>query len=120
MFSRMTSAFLNRWIESLSETNRCKEQYPVCIREVYKAALKDFNDEELGIVKLKNPWGNVVIPRSDIPVKRAISASMLRKFFHVVPGRSRFTHPLMEVGQDVALISFCMCGLNAVDIFNGE
>jgi site-specific recombinase XerD len=120
MFSRMTSAFLNRWIESLSETNRCKEQYPVCIREVYKAALKDFNDEELGIVKLKNPWGNVVIPRSDIPVKRAISASMLRKFFHVVPDRSRFTHPLMEVGQDVALISFCMCGLNAVDIFNAR
>ena len=26
----------------------------------------------------------------------------------------------MEVGQDVALISFCMCGLNAVDIFNAK
>lgn len=25
MFSRLTSAFLNRWIESLSNTNRCKE-----------------------------------------------------------------------------------------------
>lgn len=120
MFSRMTSAFLNRWIESLSETNRCKEQYPVCIREVYKAALKEFNDEELGINKIKNPWGNVVIPRSDIPEKRAIPASMLRKFFNVVPDRSRFTNPLMEVGQDVALISFCMCGLNAVDIFNAK
>ena len=120
MFSRLTSAFLNRWIESLSETNRCKEQYPVCMREVYKAALKEFNDEELGIVKLKNPWSNVVIPRSDIPEKRAIPASMLRKFFNVVPDRSRFTHPLMEVGQDVALISFCMCGLNAVDIFNAK
>ena len=120
MFSRLTSAFLNRWIESLSETNRCKEQYPVCMREVYKAALKEFNDEELGIVKLKNPWRNVVIPRSDIPEKRAITASMLRKFFNVVPDRSRFTNPLMEVGQDVALISFCMCGLNAVDIFNAQ
>ena len=120
MFSRLTSAFLNRWIESLSETNRCKEQYPVCMREVYKAALKEFNDEELGIVKLKNPWSNVVIPRSDIPEKRAITASMLRKFFNVVPDRSRFTNPLMEVGQDVALISFCMCGLNAVDIFNAQ
>ena len=107
MFSRMTSAFLNRWIESLSETNRCKEQYPVCIREVYKAALKEYNDEEQGISLLKNPWGNVVIPRSDIPEKRAID-------------RSRFTNPLMEVGQDVALISFCLCGLNAVDIFNAE
>lgn len=84
MFSRLTSAFLNRWIESLSETNRCKEQYPVCIREIYKAAMKEYNDEEQGIVKLKNPWCNVVIPRSDIPEKRAIPASMLRKFFNVV------------------------------------
>ena len=102
MFSRITSSFLNRWIESLSDTNRCKEQYPVCMREVYKAAMKEFNDEELGIVKLKNPWTNVSIPKSDIPEKRAITASMLRKFFNVVPDRSRFTNPLMEVGQDVA------------------
>ena len=120
MFSRLTSAFLNRWIESLAETNRCKEQYPVCMREVYKAALKEFNDEELGITKLKNPWTNVKIPRSDIPEKRAIPASKLRAFFNVVPDRSRFTNPLMEVGQDVALISFGMCGLNAVDIFNAK
>ena len=49
-----------------------------------------------------------------------IPASKLRAFFNVVPDRSKFTHPLMEVGQDVALISFCMCGLNAVDIFNAK
>ena len=120
MFSRLTSAFLNRWIDNLASTNRCKEQYPVCMREVYKAAMREFNDEEKGIVKLKNPWTNVVIPRSDVPEKRAITASMLRKFFNVVPDRSRFTNPLMEVGQDVALISFCLCGLNAVDIFNAK
>ena len=120
MFSRMTSAFLNRWIESLSETKSCKKQYPICIREIYKAAMKEFNDEELTITKIKNPWSNVEIPKSDIPEKRAIKASMLRKFFNVVPDRSRFTNPLMEVGQDVALISFCMCGLNAVDIFNAR
>lgn len=28
-----------------------------------------------------------------------------------------FTHPLLELGQDVALISFCMCGINSVDLF---
>ena len=120
MFSRLTSAFLNRWIESLSTTTRSKEQYPVCMREVYKAARREFNDEERGILKLKNPWSNVAIPRSDVPEKRAIPASKLRAFFNVVPDRSKFTHPLMEVGQDVALISFCMCGLNAVDIFNAK
>jgi integrase len=120
MFSRLTPAFLNRWIECLSTTNRCKEQYPVCLREVYKAAMREFNDEERGIIKLKNPWNNVTIPRSDVPQKRAIPASKLRAFFNVMPDRSRFTNPLMEVGQDVALISFGMCGLNAVDIFYAE
>lgn len=120
MFSRLTSAFLNRWIDSLSSTTRSKEQYPVCMREVYKAARREFNDEERGILKLNNPWRNVTIPRSDVPEKRAIPASKLRAFFNVVPDRSRFTNPLMEVGQDVALISFCMCGLNAVDIFNAK
>ena len=90
------------------------------MREVYKAAMREFNDEEQGIVRLKNPWSNVKIPKADEPVKRAIPASMLRKFFNVVPDRSRFSHPLMEVGQDVALISFCMCGLNAIDIFYAE
>ena len=90
------------------------------MREVYKAARREFNDEERGILKLKNPWSNVTIPRSDVPEKRAIPASKLRAFFNVVPDRSRFTNPLMEVGQDVALISFCMCGLNAVDIFNAK
>ena len=119
-FSHLTSAFLNRWIESLSDTNRCKEQYPVCMREVYKAAIRDFNDEELGIVKLKNPWAKVKIPKSDVPQKRAIPASKLRAFFNVIPDRSRFTNPLMELGQDVALISFCLCGLNSVDIFNAK
>ena len=63
----MTSAFLNRWIASLSETNRCKEQYPVCIREVYKAALKEFNDEEQGIARLKNPGEMLQFPEVTYP-----------------------------------------------------
>ena len=45
---------------------------------------------------------------------------MLRKFFAVVPDFSRFTHPLQELGQDVALISFCMCGINSIDLFYAE
>ena len=117
LFSRLTSAFLNRWIESLSTTNRCKEQYPVCIREVYKAAMLEYNDEERGIQLITNPWPKITIPKEDTPNKRAISPNMLRRFFAVVPDFSRFTHPLQELGQDVALISFCMCGINSIDLF---
>ena len=45
---------------------------------------------------------------------------MLRRFFAVVPDFSRFTHPLQELGQDIALISFCMCGINSIDLFYAE
>ena len=117
MFSQLTYSFLSRWIDSLSQTARSKNKYPINIRQIHKAAMLEYNDEERGILLIANPWPKITIPKEDTPSKRAISPNMLRKFFAVVPDFSRFTHPLQELGQDVALISFCMCGINSVDLF---
>ena len=120
MFSQLTFSFLSRWIDSLSQTARSKNKYPINIRQIHKAAILEYNDEERGIQLITNPWPKITIPKEDTPNKRAISPSMLRKFFAVVPDFSRFTHPLQELGQDVAMISFCMCGINSVDLFYAE
>jgi integrase len=120
MFSQLTYSFLSRWIDSLSQTARSKHKYPINIRQIHKAAMLEYNDEERGIQLIANPWPKISIPKEDTPNKRAISPSMLRKFFAVVPDFSRFTHPLQELGQDVAMISFCMCGINSVDLFYAE
>ena len=120
MFSQLTYSFLSRWIYSLSQTARSKNKYPINIRQIHKAAMLEYNDEERGIQLITNPWSKITIPKEDTPNKRAISPNMLRKFFAVVPDFSRFTHPLQELGQDVALISFCMCGINSVDLFYAE
>ena len=117
MFSQLTYSFLSRWIYSLSQTARSKNKYPINIRQIHKAAMLEYNDEERGIQLITNPWSKISIPKEDTPNKRAISPNMLRKFFAVVPDFSRFTHPLQELGQDVALISFCMCGINSIDLF---
>ncbi len=120
MFSQMTFSFLSRWIDSLSQTARSKNKYPINIRQIHKAAILEYNDEERGIQLITNPWPKITIPKEDTPNKRAISPNMLRKFFSIVPDFSRFTHPLQELGQDVAMISFCMCGINSVDLFYAE
>ena len=120
MFSRMNSSFLKNWIESLSITSRCKEKYPICVREIFKHAILQYNDEENGVVRIKYPWTKVTIPKSDTPEKRDIPIGLLRKFFLVIPDDSRFTHPLQELGQNIALISFCMCGINSIDLFYAE
>jgi len=117
MFSQLTFSFLSRWIDSLSQTARSKNKYPINIRQIHKAAMLEYNDEERGIQLITNPWPKITIPKEDTPNKRAISPNMLRRFFAVVPDFSRFTHPLQELGQDIALISFCMCGINSVDLF---
>ena len=117
MFSQLTYSFLSRWIYSLSQTARSKNKYPINVRQIHKAAMLEYNDEERGIQLITNPWPKITIPKEDTPNKRAISPNMLRRFFAVVPDFSRFTHPLQELGQDIALISFCMCGINSIDLF---
>lgn len=120
MFSQLTYSFLSRWIDSLAQTSRSKEKYPINLRQIHKAAMLEYNDEDRGILLIQNPWPQITIPKGDTPNNRAIAPSMLRKFFGIVPDFSRFTHPLQELGQDVALMSFCMCGINSIDLFYAE
>lgn len=118
-FSQLTSVALNAWIKSLETTNRAKEMYPVCIRQVYKAAMLELNDEENDFVRIKhNPWPKVKIPKSDTPEKRAISAEECRRFFGAPLPDSKMKEPLPELGRDVAMMVLCLGGINTVDLYN--
>lgn len=43
-FAQLTSVNVRKWIESLSGTARAKEMYPVCMRQVFRAAIDELND----------------------------------------------------------------------------
>lgn len=63
MFAQLTSTQITRWIQSLEHTHRAKEMYPVCMRQVFKAAVEEYNDYDNGNLRIKvNPWGKVKIP----------------------------------------------------------
>lgn len=118
MCAHLTPAVLTRWIESLGSTHRAKEQYPVCVRQIYKAALLDFNDESKGIVRIKNnPWARVKIPKADRTTKHAITAEEAREFFFAPLPPTKQTEPLSELGQDVAKLVLCLAGINTIDLF---
>lgn len=118
-FSQMSSTVLRKWIESLSKTNRAKEMYPVCVRQIFKAALVELNDEERGLIRIKfNPWLKVQIPKSDKAAQRAISAEAYREFFNRPLPQTKMISSLPELGRDVALLVLCLGGINTVDLFN--
>lgn len=119
MFSQLTSSFVNAWIKSLEHTHRAKEMYPVCIRQIFKAACAELNDYDQGRIRITtNPWVKVQIPTADIPEKLAISPEDCRAFFSAPLPESKFKSPLPELGRDVAMMVLCLAGINTVDIYN--
>lgn len=118
-FSQLTSAFLTNWIKTMEHTHRAKEMYPICIRQIFKSAILELNDEERGIVKIKfNPWPKIQIPRPDRAEKLAIAPEECRDFFNAPMPESRMASPLPELGRDVAMMVLCLGGINAADLFN--
>ena len=121
MFSHLTSNFVNRWIESMEQTHRAKEMYPICMRQVFKAAQVEMNDYDNGIIRIKtNPWVKVKIPKADRTEKLAITPEACRAFFSFPLPDSKMKYPLMELGRDVAMMVLCLAGINTVDLFNSR
>ena len=121
MFSHLTSTVIAKWIDSLSSTARAKEQYPVCIRQIFKQALLDYNDYDAGIIRITtNPWPKVKIPKSDPPQHRAITMEQCRAFFYAPLPESDRKYPLTELGHDVAMMILCLAGINTVDLYYAE
>lgn len=103
MFSHLSTTVLNKWIDSLSLTNRAKEMYPTCVRQIFKKALIELNDEERGVIRIKyNPWIKIAIPESDttenVPSvqRRVVSFSIARfpsqRCFHLPQNWAEMWH----------------------------
>ena len=119
-FSDISSKLLNDWIESLKETARAKNLYPICISTVFSAGLLEFNDYDRDIIKIKNlPFMRVKIPKCNFTEKRAVNKNTLLKLFTVdVSNATRFVRTPMA--QDIALLIFCLAGINAADLYYME
>ena len=117
-FSQLTSTNVAKWIKTLEQTNRAKEMYPVCMRQVFRAAIEELNDYDTGLIRVKtNPWVKVKIPHADRPEKRAVSAEDCRRFFAAPLPESKMKSPLPELGRDVAMMVLCLGGINTVDLY---
>lgn len=118
MISKLTAKLIQGWITSLSVTHRAKEMYPVCIRMIYEVALDEYNDYDVGIIRIKtNPFRKIKIPKADTPEKRALDIDVLRRFFSGEIPETKFKASMPELSRDVAEMVFCLAGMNTADLF---
>jgi len=116
-FSDITSNTINSWITSLSNTARAKNAYPVCISTVFKAGLLEYNDYDLGIIRIKHqPFMRVKIPKPTKGKKKAVTADVLHQIF-TADTSTIYSLARAEMAQDVAILSFCLAAINTADLY---
>ena len=112
-FSEVTSKLLRQWVDSLAHTKRAKNMYPTLLKAIFKAGTEEYNDYDRGVLKVANrPFEFLKIPSTETPEKRSVDVEHLRRFFAFSPksGQAKYA-------QDVALVSFCLAGMNIADLY---
>lgn len=125
----ITSRFVSDWIRWIAEQpaphkrkkgGRAQSLYPSLLRAVHNKAKAEFNDEDMGIIRIPyTPFKKVKLPKIPVSRKRALDIEHIRMiadlpYMEIMqPGKNRF-----NLAKDVFLLSFALVGMNAVDLYN--
>ncbi|MDN5288516.1 MAG: recombinase [Mucilaginibacter sp.] len=102
-------------IQSKGSTDAGVHNYMHDLRTLFNAARKYYNRPSLGIVPIQfSPFSEYQLPELTEIRKRNLTAEQLRGFIQFEPPESG----RIRVAYDLFLLSFYMCGMNAVDFYN--
>ena len=113
-FKDLSTKSIGKWIESLNGMKRAKSMYPQSIKTIFDAGLIEYNDYDNEIMLIKNnPFKANKVPSQDkSSPKRNIDRDLLKKIlFSDVKGEKSI------MARDVAFMSFCLAGINTVDLY---
>jgi integrase len=85
------------------------------LRTLFNAACAHFNNEDLGLYRIKHyPFKKYKVGRAPLTKKRNITTEQVKliRDCQVKPGSRA------ELAKDLFLLSFYLCGMNAVDFYN--
>lgn len=114
-----------RWLIKAGKrvpSNRTVSLYLGSIRHLYKEAQRKYNDFDDDFILIPHcPFDNFKIPRQEATRKRALSKEMIRKIYALpyknissgYKGTCRY-----NLAKDSFILSFCLIGMNSVDLFN--
>ena len=103
-------------------STRSTSLYLMSIRRLFKEAVKQYNKPDQGLIRIKNtPFAYFQILKQEATRKRAITAELIRKIeqlpYQIVYKGIHHTNRF-NLAKDCFILSFCMMGINSVDLFN--
>lgn len=121
----ITAAYLkgfHGWLEEKPKRNGKSLLSPASIgsyfralQAVYNAAKSEYNDEDTGVIVIPgNPFRKIKMQTSESS-RRAVGVEVIQA---VIDLDSRWK--VTEVARDMFVLSFCWCGVNLADMWNGK
>lgn len=124
--------FLNKEREARIEVLRCSGKrvpsnrsaslYISSVRHLFNEAKRFYNDYDRNIILIPNsPFENFKAPKQEVTRKRAITPVLLKKIWelpyrYTVKGNEAICR--YNLAKDCFMLSFCLIGMNSVDLFN--
>ena len=118
--SEITVKTMKEYERFLSGKERAKSLYTSKIARLFNEAREHYNDEENGVIRIKNSLSKYTPPKMNVAEKRALSVEDIRRIFALpylgvkVSGK--------QCRRDLALdcfrLSFCLMGMNSADLYN--
>jgi len=107
----INSHMLQDWIDSLGD-KRAPSLYKMQLQAVYNQAKREFNNEEMGIIRLPlSPFAHITLPRAKTPKKRALTIEQVKAIAALPSKGGRY-----DFARDLFLLSFGLVGMNAADL----
>lgn len=102
------------WLESKHGKGcRAASYYLSCMRHIHKLAKEEFNDDDIGIIRIpRQPFKSGLIPSQPVTEHRALTLKQIKAIFNVEPKTSRG-----KLAKDVFLLSFALVGMNTIDMY---
>ena len=103
------------WIEGRTgKGSRAVSYYLEHLKTVHTAARDRYNDDDTGVVRIpRQPFRKGLIPSQPTTRHRDLGVDDLRAIAACEPRTQRG-----KWAKDVFLLSFCLCGMNTVDIYH--
>jgi len=103
-------------------SNRCLSLYLMSLRHLYCEAQKYYNKPDKGLIRIPHtPFEYFKIPRQEATRKRAITPEQIKAIWNmpyqnIHKGTKHTCRP--DLAKDCFILSFCMMGINSVDLYN--
>lgn len=114
LFSDLTYTLLKEFENHLSKKPRAQSLYLGELRHLFREAMLEFNTEEKTIIK-SDPFIRYKVPKQVMKKGvRALTLEELMKVYHYqgkLGSRS-------QLARDTFILSFCLMGMNSVDLFS--